>query len=608
MSSALSCVNKWRWGALASLAMVVLSLIPQFHLWIVQGRDWNGAYVSPQSDEPLYSAYVNSLIDGRTRKNDPFGGRDDTSGAPLPESLFSIQFVPAYLIALPSRALGSSASTAFIFLIAVAALLTSGSLFWLLYVVSGDDRLASAGTLIVLCLGGLLGKFGLFGTFIDIPFPVLPFLRRYQPALTFPLFFVFTATVWQTFSIRRKKSSRVLAIIAGLTLAVLIFSYVYLWTAAAAWLFCFSILWLSFRSSERWETSKSLLIICGTTAFALVPYLFLAANQTTLDQQLVLVSSRRPDLLRAHEILGAGILGVLIAGVMRKRIQLSGQQVLFAVSLAILPFIVFNQQIVTGKTMQSFHFESYVVNYSTMVGCLVTIALFWQPVSRRLLLWLAGLSLAWGVVAVGLPARFDSVPAAIAVDKSVPVFLRLSELSRGDGTIADLRTKGRASTVVFSPNVRLTKWLSTWTSQPTLLNQTGIYCGTQSREEQKRSFYMHLYYSRVRPETLRQVLVGTLDPPEELVSAPSVIFGHGRIFPQLTDHFNAVQSSEIEEQVSAYKIYSDSFSREEVLRKPITYTVTRVDNNFDFTNLDKWYERDTGERLGDYVLYRLKLR
>jgi hypothetical protein len=29
--------------------------------------------------------------------------------------------------------------------------------------------------------------------------------------------------------------------------------------------------------------------------------------------------------------------------------------------------------------------------------------------------------------------------------------------------------------------------------------------------------------------------------------------------------------------------------------------------NFDFTNLDRWSERDAGERLGDYLLYRLKL-
>ncbi len=159
--------------------MVLLSLMPQIHLWLMRGHDWNGAYVSPQGDEPLYSAYVNALIDGRTRKNDPFGGRDNAESAPLPESLFSIQFVPAYAIALPARLIGASASTAFIVLSAVAALLASLSVFWVLKPVTGDHRLAVAGTLFVLCFGALAGGNGLLGILLksDLSIPSLPFLR-----------------------------------------------------------------------------------------------------------------------------------------------------------------------------------------------------------------------------------------------------------------------------------------------------------------------------------------------------------------------------------------------------------------------------------------------
>src|SRR4029453_1613262 len=160
--------------------MVALSLVPQFHLWLVRGREWNGAYVSPQGDEPLYSAYMNALIEGRSRKNDPVGGKDSTANAPLPESTFSIQFVPAYAIALPARAFGISASTAFILLIALAALLASLSVFCLLNKVTNDAALAGAGTLFVLCLGCIVGRYGLFGTFLDIGVPAIPFLRRYQ--------------------------------------------------------------------------------------------------------------------------------------------------------------------------------------------------------------------------------------------------------------------------------------------------------------------------------------------------------------------------------------------------------------------------------------------
>src|SRR5687768_10454430 len=111
--------------AITCVAMVVLSLVPQTHLWLARCEDWNGEYVSSHGDEPLYSAYVNALIEGRTRKNDPFGGRDSSSNAPLPESFFSIQFVPPYLIAWSARTIGVSASTAFIVLLGMVAFFAS---------------------------------------------------------------------------------------------------------------------------------------------------------------------------------------------------------------------------------------------------------------------------------------------------------------------------------------------------------------------------------------------------------------------------------------------------------------------------------------------------
>jgi len=161
--------------------LVLLSLIPQIQLWLVRGRDWNGAYVSPQGDEPLYSAYINALIDGRTRKNDPFGAKDSSAKAPLPESTFSIQLVPAYAIALPARAFGFSSSTAFIVLSSVAALLGVYLFSGYSTALKANNRLAAAGTFFVLCLWRFAGSYGVFGTLIDVAIPALPFLRRYQP-------------------------------------------------------------------------------------------------------------------------------------------------------------------------------------------------------------------------------------------------------------------------------------------------------------------------------------------------------------------------------------------------------------------------------------------
>src|SRR5580765_6510364 len=106
----------WKWGILAALVVTLLALIPQFLMWGSRGSQWNGSYAELHGDEWVYSAYVQALIDGRPRRSDAYTGRDEQPGAPQPESLFSIQFVPAYLIAVPARLLGLSSSTAFIIL------------------------------------------------------------------------------------------------------------------------------------------------------------------------------------------------------------------------------------------------------------------------------------------------------------------------------------------------------------------------------------------------------------------------------------------------------------------------------------------------------------
>lgn len=611
MSTSPSYPATWKWCALASIAMVFLSLLPQIHLWIVRGPDWNGAYVSLQGDEPFYSAYINALMDGRTRRNDPYAGKDSTSRSPLPESTFSIQFVPAYVISFLAKTSGISASTAFIVLLGVSGLLASLSVFWLLNCLAGDRRLAAAGTLFVLCLGGLAGGHGLLGLLLksDLSMPSLPFLRRYQPAAAFPLFFVVNVLVWQALTIQNKRSALVRALLAGLTLGVLVLSYLYLWTAAAAWLVCIGLLWLYFRRADWRKVMMVLSTIGAVTLIALAPYVYLISHRAmTLDEQQTLGVSHRPDLFRIPEILGALILFVLVMGVWRLKINRIEPRVIFAASFALLPFVVFNQQILTGKTMQPYHYEAFIVNYSVLVGLMLTVALLWKPAPGRVLLWLAALSFSWGIVEVGLQARFQSVPAAVVNDQMVPVLLRLKELSKQDGTLAGSRAEGEAPGLVFSPNLGVIVLLPTWTSQGTLIDMGGLDFGSVSREERKEFFYMHLYYSKADIESLRQALKGTPDDQSMNYYARAVIFGHERIVPALSVQFRPIQQDEIEQEIRAYQAYVDSFSPEQVLKRPVTYAVTLADGRFDFTNIDRWYVRDAGERVGAYTLYRLKLR
>lgn len=576
----------------------------------MRGSDWNGAYATLQGDEFLYSAYVNALIDGRARRNDPFAGQDSTPQKPLPESSFSVQFVPAYALSLPARVLGTSASTAFIVLMGVAGLLSSLSLYWLLSMVTGDKKVAAVGVILVLCCGALAGGQGIVGILSNQQRSAfMTFLRRYQPAAVFPLFFVFCALVWRMLTADKKRLALLCSALAGLTFAVLVFSYLYLWTAALAWFVCLALLWLFLRPAPERRTSAELLTITAAMAiFSLVPYAYLVSHRSaSLADAQILVRTRQLDLFHIPEIIGAVILFVIILAIRRGRIRRNEPRVIFAVSLALFPFAVFNQQILTGRSMQPVHFDYYVANYAVLVSLVILAALLWRPIPNRALLWIASVCFLWGVTEVSLVA-LARTPADVIDDQIIPVLLRLKELSKQDGTLADLHNEGKASAVVFSPQDEVMRLLPTWTAQGTLLGAGALDFGSASDKGRKELLYMHLYYSEADAAHFRELLNQRTNKSYMNFYAPSVMFGDERFLSIFSLHSKPIQKGEIEEGVRAYQAYIDSFSREEALQHPLTYLVTSVEGEPNLSHIERWYQRDAGERVGDYNLYRLKLR
>jgi hypothetical protein len=220
-----SKTNDRRWAIWGAVAITLLSLYPQLLMWGARGREWNGTYAEIHGDEWVYSAYIQALIDGRPRRNDPYTGRDDRPDDRQPESLFSIQFVPAYMIAAPGRLFRFSSSTAFIVVGILAPLFGCLAICWLIFNLTKDHKLAAAGAVVVLCLGGLAAGQGIIHLLVSgYQYSFIPFLRRFEPATPFPMFFLFCTFVWKSLQSNRIRAY-VWAAAAGLTLVLLIFSY-----------------------------------------------------------------------------------------------------------------------------------------------------------------------------------------------------------------------------------------------------------------------------------------------------------------------------------------------------------------------------------------------
>jgi hypothetical protein len=591
-----------RLGSLAALAVLLLALYPQLNLWSLRGSEWNGAYAYNDLDEAAYAAYLNALIEGRPRRNDPFTGRDDKPGQPQAESLFSIQFAAPYALALVARATGLNASWAMILASCIGGIGAALALFWLLASITNDERIAATGALVVLCLGTLACAQGAVGFFFGNgpAYPYLPFLRRYLPALPFPFFFIMCALLWHAVTGESKRAALLSAVGAGLSFAVLVYSYFYLWTSAAAWLSLLALLWLLVRPARFRRDIKALAVVAALAVLALVPYAYLLSKRATMmDDVQLLTLTHAPDLFRPPLLIGLAVCLALVMAARRGLLDLKERAVLFTISLALTPLLVFNQQIITGRSLQPIHYEVFIVNYVALCALVLAAALVWRgrtresaKISGRILLFVALAAVAWGV----FEAKLTTEPVAeqnVIRDEAILVDKRLAELAR----------EGPAGT---TQTVLSTNFIHA-DSQPTTAPQAvlwarhqHIFAGLTLEEDRERLFQL-FYYVGADANWVRHTL-------NENIVIQIALFGWGRLTDRLTVNARPITRDEVETEVERYTRYAATFNRERASHPTLAFVVTHTEGEPDLPTLDRWYERDAGEILGKYKLYRVRLR
>ncbi|HEX8491800.1 MAG TPA: hypothetical protein VF658_03070 [Pyrinomonadaceae bacterium] len=603
---------RWKSGIYASLFMLLLAAYPQARVWLERGIDHTGSYAFFNEDEAAYCAYVNALIDKRPRRSDPYTGLDDQLGQPQHESLFSIQFVPPYALSFAARALGLSAPCIFFVLTCMAAFFSSLALFWLLRLMTNDERLAAAASLFILCLGTFALVYGpvrlLFGMDISFSFSHLPFLRRYQPAAPFALLFVLCALVWRALTIENDRSALGSAVLAGIVFAVLVFSYFYLWTAAAAWLACVAVLWLLFRPENFRRGIKSLAVIGVLALAALVPYFYMVSQRApTMDAMQLLVLSHAPDFSRSSERLGIILILLLAYALRRGRLAPRNHLSLFALAFALAPLLIFNQQIVTGRSLQPLHYEMYVTKYLSLISLVLIIALLWRgresvdaKKESRVLAMVALIAFGWGIIET-VVATNRHLQATLGRDEARFVAARFAEISReAPATHPDTRS------LIFYTNIAYADSSPTLAPQPVLWSpHTPAFSGV-TREENKERIYRLLYFTGFDETTVDARSFEKLDYRKQYLLRSLAGWGHAGAAWSV--NWKPLTTEEIQAELQRYSDYRARFDQERAAQLPLSYVVTTTDEGIDFANLDCWYERDAGERLGKFIIYRVRLK
>jgi hypothetical protein len=165
-----------------------------------------------------------------------------------------------------------------------------------------------------------------------------------------------------------------------------------------------------------------------------------------------------------------------------------------------------------------------------------------------------------------------------------------------------LQGSGEKHEVVFASNLIQGDNLPTIAPQSVLWARHLHIFSSTSWEESKERFYQQSYYSGFDAQWLES----------ELNNGNFVVvialFGWGRNHDRLTVNAVPLTREEIAAEVNTYAQYITNFNRERATHPVLSYVVTDADGGFDFSNIDRWYERDAGERLGNFMLYRIKLK
>ena len=606
---------RWRWAIVVATVMMLIALFPQMYFALYRGHQWHGANAISHADEVAYSAYLASLIRGNPRRYDPFTHRGAQNEASAPESLFSIQFVPAYAIALPAYWLRLSASTVFIILPALGALASSFAIFWFLWLLTHDDRFSAASVPIILGLGTLTAGQGIVRHLLNLPYLIplwisdavapasvyhLPFLRLYQPAVAFALFFALCALVWIALTRATQPQSVAAAACAGIALVLLIFSYFFLWTAAVAWLASLCGIWLIFRSAER----KRTFIVFGTVLIfavvALVPYFrMLSHRAATADAAQALVLTHRLDVFRFPEIIALLVLALLSLGIVQRRFNPREPIWLGAAAFALTVLVVFNQQVLTGRSLQPIHYEWFIGNYCALMGAVLAVR-HWCCGGGRLRLTnkklavVAVITLVWAFAEVWLAASV-SFDYNRAIDEGKPVADRLAQLEASE------LTRPSMSTVLVS-DLKLADRFPTDAPEPVLWSPHMLIFPGVSEIENRERFWRQLYYLGYDEKKFW----AELDHADWYFLTG--LFPYNRLSPALTGSQSPITPEEFRAQLAAYLDYVKTFNRDRAASPSLSYVVVHADREPNYANLDRWYQRDNGEIIEGFILYRVRLR
>jgi hypothetical protein len=320
-----------------------------------------------------------------------------------------------------------------------------------------------------------------------------------------------------------------------------------------------------------------------------------------MDAAQLLSNSRLPDLSHRSEFLAIILLIVLVRvikhGLINRKHFLNG----IIVSFALLPVLLFNQQVITGHSLQPHHYEYYVAPYAVTLAAYLTALLLLRrhslfsslAVRRSLVVSAVAIVIVARAVGTTLITSSRSMVADGVVDEKVAVMRNMyEEVVRKEKSVP-------SRPLVFFPDLRQADIAPAVAPYRVLWSpHMFVFPGTTAIENKER-LYRYLYFSGVTAENFRSM--ASVNSYLSLA-----LFGFERSSKR--DHGKFIGAADVLHEQQSYARYIASFDREEAAALKVDYVVTRTRNGPDLSNFDRWYHRHDGHSFGESTIWRVSLR
>src|SRR5205807_2940400 len=207
---------------------------------------------------------------------------------------------------------------------------------------------------------------------------------------------------------------------------------------------------------------------------------------------------------------------------------------------------LFNQQVLTGKSLQPIHYEWFIGNYCALMGAVLAVGQWCRREGRlhlanNKLATVAVITLLWAFAEVWLAASV-SFDYNRAIDEGKPVADRLAQLGAGDQTYSSM-------SAVLMSDLRLADRFPTDAPQPVLWSPHMLIFPGVGEAENRERFWRQLYYLGYDEKKLWK----ELDHADWYFLTG--LFPYNRLSPALSVSQSPITPEEFRAQLAAYLDY-----------------------------------------------------